>query len=57
MRILKREISSKNSDGYVILQAEDAEDMWHLYNIMTEGDTLRSSTVRNVRTPPSPNSV
>jgi hypothetical protein len=48
MRITKKEISSKNGDGFVILQPEDAEDMWHLYNLMAENDILRSKTVRNV---------
>lgn len=48
MRITKKEISSKNGEGYVILQADDAEDMWHLYNLMTENDIIRATTVRNV---------
>lgn len=48
MRITKRFISSKSKEGFVILQAEDPEDMWHLYNLMTENDIIRASTVRNV---------
>jgi protein pelota len=48
MRITKRDISSKNSSGYVILQADDPEDMWHLYNLMDENDILRAGTIRNV---------
>mmetsp|Transcript_17224 Transcript_17224/g.25761 ORF Transcript_17224/g.25761 Transcript_17224/m.25761 type:complete len:429 (-) Transcript_17224:138-1424(-) len=48
MRILKKEISAKNGAGYVRLQADDNEDMWHLYNLITENDVVRASTVRNV---------
>jgi len=27
---------------------EEAEDMWHAYNLLREGDSLRSSTIRKV---------
>ena len=49
MRIIKTEILSKNGRGYVKVQAEQPEDMWHLYNLIAEGDSIRSTTYRNVR--------
>jgi len=30
----------------VTLIPEEAEDMWHAYNLVTVGDTLRSTTIR-----------
>ncbi|XP_076452895.1 protein pelota-like [Babylonia areolata] len=36
--------------GSVTLVAEEAEDMWHAYNLVTVGDTLRSTTIRKVTT-------
>lgn len=36
--------------GSVTLVAEEAEDMWHAYNLITVGDTLRSTTIRKVTT-------
>ncbi|GIX99495.1 protein pelota [Caerostris extrusa] len=29
---------------------EDPEDMWHAYNLLAEGDTLKSTTIRKVTT-------
>jgi protein pelota len=48
MRIIKKHILAKNGKGSVEVQSEQAEDMWHLYNLIAEGDSIRSSTVRNV---------
>lgn len=47
MRILKQEISGKDQSGRLKVQAEEAEDMYHLYNIISIGDAIESSTVRN----------
>jgi protein pelota len=47
MRILKREISGKDQSGRLKVQAEEAEDMYHLYNIISVGDAIEASTVRN----------
>jgi protein pelota len=49
MKILKREIIAKNGYGTVKLLGEEAEDMWHLYNLITEDDVITASTTRNVR--------
>ncbi|KAK7087533.1 protein pelota-like [Littorina saxatilis] len=43
--------------GSVTLIAEEAEDMWHAYNIVTVGDTLRSTTIRKVTTESATGSV
>jgi protein pelota len=48
MRIIKKEISAKNGAGTVRMQADDSEDVWHLYNLITEDDSIRTTTVRNV---------
>lgn len=47
MKLIHRNIT-KDSSGQITLIAEDGEDMWHAYNIIQPGDSLRSSTVRKV---------
>ncbi|KDO30272.1 translation factor pelota [Saprolegnia parasitica CBS 223.65] len=48
MKLLKRSISEKDGNGSVILRAEDPEDMWHVFNLMHRGDTVKTTTVRKV---------
>lgn len=47
-------LCSKNIDksraGQVVLIPEEAEDMWHAYNLIQVGDSLRSTTIRKVQT-------
>lgn len=33
----------------VTLMPEEPEDMWHAYNLIAEGDNVRSTTIRKVR--------
>lgn len=40
----------KDGSGNVTLIPEEAEDMWHAYNLMSEGDSLKASTIRKVTT-------
>lgn len=47
MKLLHKNIDKKFC-GSVTLIAEQAEDMWHAYNLISVGDTLRSSTIRRV---------
>ena len=47
MKLLKKDID-KSGIGFIKLQPEEAEDMWHLYNILTVGDIILASTVRKV---------
>lgn len=49
MKVLRRQISSKDGDGFVQMKTEEAEDMWHAYNLIAAGDRVRTSTVRKVR--------
>lgn len=49
MRELSRHIDPKTGSGTVRLEARDAEDMWHLYNLLSPGDLLRAPTIRKVQ--------
>lgn len=40
----------KNGKGHVGLIPEEAEDMWHAYNLVSAHDILRSTTIRRVQT-------
>lgn len=39
----------KNGKGHVGLIPEEAEDMWHAYNLVSAHDILRSTTIRRVQ--------
>ncbi|XP_063448798.1 protein pelota-like [Mytilus edulis] len=43
--------------GSVELVPEEPEDMWHAYNLVAVGDTLRSTTIRKVQTESATGSV
>ncbi|WAR02253.1 PELO-like protein [Mya arenaria] len=47
MKLVSRDID-KYGAGYVILVPEEAEDMWHAYNLVCVDDTLQSTTIRKV---------
>ncbi|KAE9420194.1 hypothetical protein Angca_005615, partial [Angiostrongylus cantonensis] len=49
MKLVKRGIE-KSGAGYVALIPEDAEDMWHIYNLIRVGDIVRTKTFRKVVT-------
>lgn len=40
----------RDGSGNVTCIPEEAEDMWHAYNLMSEGDSLKASTIRKVTT-------
>ncbi|XP_078045291.1 pelota mRNA surveillance and ribosome rescue factor [Augochlora pura] len=40
----------KEGEGHVSLVPENTEDMWHAYNIISEGDSVSCSTFRKVQT-------
>ncbi|ETV87215.1 mRNA surveillance protein pelota [Aphanomyces astaci] len=48
MKLLKKNISEKDGTGSVSLRAEEPEDMWHVFNLIHKGDTLKTTTVRKV---------
>ena len=48
MKLLKKEIAAKDGSGSVILKCEEPEDMYTLYNLIAEGDCIRTLTSRKV---------
>jgi len=49
MKLLKKEIIAKNQSGRIELQPDEDEDMWHLYNIIRAGDSIKTTTIRKVK--------
>ncbi|KAJ6628746.1 eRF1 domain 1-domain-containing protein [Mycena sp. CBHHK59/15] len=48
MKLVNKHID-KHGTGHVTLRPEDDEDMWHLYNLIQEGDSVRAPAVRRVQ--------
>ncbi|KAE8841095.1 hypothetical protein PTNB85_04494 [Pyrenophora teres f. teres] len=48
MKLLKSQIEQKTGAGFVTLLPEEAEDMWHAYNLVQEHDQIRAKAVRRV---------
>ena len=48
MKIISKNISTKDGAGKIKLRAEDSEDMWHAYNLIVAGDLVRTVTMRKV---------
>ncbi|XP_018027579.1 protein pelota [Hyalella azteca] len=48
MKIFHRELE-KNRSGHFVLMADEGEDMWHVYNIISPGDELKATTFRKVQ--------
>lgn len=46
MKLLKKGISEKNAQGFIIVIPEHTEDLWHLYHIIQAGDQVRAFTTR-----------
>ena len=49
MKLLKKQISEKDGAGSVVLRAEEPEDMWHMYNLIHVGDSVKTTTIRKVQ--------
>lgn len=49
MKLLKQQISEKDGGGFVVLRAEEPEDMWHVYNLIHVSDSVKTTTIRKVR--------
>lgn len=47
MKLVRQDIT-KNGSGSVKLVPEEAEDMWHVYNLVAKGDRVSGVTVRKV---------
>jgi protein pelota len=50
MKILRQDVNEKIMSGTILMQAEEEEDMYHLYNLIQVGDVVEASTMRNVVT-------
>jgi protein pelota len=48
MKIIKKNISQKDGSGSIMLRPETPEDLWHTYNLLRKGDSVRCTTVRKV---------
>ncbi|KAH6915336.1 pelota [Coprinopsis sp. MPI-PUGE-AT-0042] len=48
MKLINRYFD-KTGTGHVTLRPEDNEDMWHLYNLISEGDAVRATALRRVQ--------
>ncbi|XP_069684035.1 protein pelota [Periplaneta americana] len=48
MKLLNKNVD-KDGGGSVTLMPEESEDMWHAYNLISEGDCVRASTIRKVQ--------
>uniref|UniRef100_A0A0K8SXT4 Protein pelota homolog n=1 Tax=Lygus hesperus TaxID=30085 RepID=A0A0K8SXT4_LYGHE len=48
MKLVHRNVD-KDGEGCVVLIPEEPEDMWHAYNLISEGDSVRASTIRKVQ--------
>ncbi|XP_012251512.2 protein pelota [Athalia rosae] len=49
MKLLSKVID-RDGDGNVTMIPEEPEDLWHAYNLISEGDSVRGSTIRKVQT-------
>lgn len=47
MKLIHKNIE-KGLGGSITLIPEETEDMWHVYNLIAEHDSLRASTFRKV---------
>lgn len=57
MKLLKRDISSKDGSGSISLLPTTSEDLWHTYNLLQVGDFIRCTTLRKVNKESSTGSV
>jgi len=56
MKILKRHLE-KDGSGFIKVQPEEDEDLWHLYHLIALGDIVEATTVRKVTRESSTGSV
>jgi protein pelota len=48
MRLVRKDIKERDGSGTATLIPQEPEDMWHLYNLIRAGDTLRAPAIRKV---------
>lgn len=56
MKILKRRID-KAGNGLIVIIPEEEEDLWHIYNLIQRGDSVKTGTFRKVKTETKTGSV
>lgn len=56
MKLLNKAFD-KDGSGTATLIAEESEDLWHLYNLVSKGDTVKASTIRKIQKEGSTGSV
>lgn len=49
MKLTNKHIE-RDGSGRVKLTAEDSEDIWHVYNLIAQGDCVKASTIRRIQT-------
>ncbi|KAJ8680322.1 hypothetical protein QAD02_016109 [Eretmocerus hayati] len=49
MKLIHKSVD-KDGEGTISLVPENTEDMWHVYNLVSEGDCVSCSTIRKVQT-------
>eukprot|EP00933_Yihiella_yeosuensis_P028921 TRINITY_DN22692_c0_g1_i1.p1 TRINITY_DN22692_c0_g1~~TRINITY_DN22692_c0_g1_i1.p1 ORF type:complete len:407 (+),score=85.66 TRINITY_DN22692_c0_g1_i1:61-1281(+) len=48
MKLIKKEFE-KDGKGSATLIPEESEDLWHIFNLSTKGDTIRAMTYRKIQ--------
>jgi protein pelota len=56
MREVRRELE-RDGSGTIALIAEEAEDLWHVFNLLATGDRLQATAVRRVQSESATGSV
>jgi protein pelota len=57
MKLLKKQISTKDGSGLITLLPTTPEDLWHTYNLLQNHDLVRCTTLRKVSKESSTGSV
>jgi len=47
MKLIRKDVDAEGV-GQVTVTLEEAEDMWHLYNLLTIDDRVRTTTLRYI---------
>jgi protein pelota len=56
MKLLKKRVD-KAGNGLVVLTPDNDEDLWHIYNLVQRGDSIKTGTFRKVKTESKTGSV
>eukprot|EP01102_Stenamoeba_stenopodia_P005193 TRINITY_DN15714_c0_g1_i1.p1 TRINITY_DN15714_c0_g1~~TRINITY_DN15714_c0_g1_i1.p1 ORF type:complete len:387 (+),score=71.03 TRINITY_DN15714_c0_g1_i1:108-1268(+) len=56
MKLISKRLE-KDGTGSITLRAEEAEDLWHVYNLVSKGDLFTTTTMRKVQKETSTGSI